>query len=263
MVWKLQTWTKTTLSLYLKCHADRPYQFPKMRFQFKKTWTFGVTSVDTLHNINSEVELLIPEALQPIQIIGSQDGGPYASKVALGWVINGPIGRKFRGALHASFFTQMKVHPMYAVCTNFIDASDSHKEMSRDDLQFMNIVETSVRWTTDNHYEIALPISNSALKMPNNRVQAVKRIAHLRQKFQKHLRFCEDYTNFMTEIIQKGYARRIPGTKLNRNDRHLPKFAPQVKSTTCLSTIFGNINHYQPYWLCGSTFSVHILYHIT
>ncbi|XP_028416433.1 uncharacterized protein LOC114540499 [Dendronephthya gigantea] len=64
-----------------------------------------------LPKINSEVELLIganvPEALQPIQIINSQDGGPYASKVALGWVINGPVGRKLGTALHASFLCSL------------------------------------------------------------------------------------------------------------------------------------------------------------
>ena len=102
-----------------------------------------------LHNINSEVELLIganiPEALQPIQIIASQDGGPYATKVALDWVIYGPIGQKLGSALHDCFFTQTKVHRMCAVCTDFIDASDFDKEMSRDDLLFMDIVETSVR----------------------------------------------------------------------------------------------------------------------
>ena len=50
-----------------------------------------------LPTINAEVELLIganvPQALQPKQIIGSQDRGPYATKVALGWIINGPVGR--------------------------------------------------------------------------------------------------------------------------------------------------------------------------
>ena len=100
-------------------------------------------------------------------------------------MINGPIGRKLGSALHASFFTQTKVHPMCAACTDFIDASDFHKEMSRDDLQFMNIIETSVRRTADNHYEIALPVRDSALTMPYNRVQAVRRMAHLKQRFRK------------------------------------------------------------------------------
>ena len=98
-----------------------------------------------LQNINSEVELLIganvPEALQPMQVISLQNGGPYASKVALGWVINGPVGRKIGKSLNASFFVKTKVHPMCAVCTDFIDACNDHyKEMSRDDQRFMVVV---------------------------------------------------------------------------------------------------------------------------
>ena len=32
------------------------------------------------------------------------------------------------------------------------------------------------------------------------------------------MRFHEDNTNFVTNIIRKGYARKVPGTKLNQND---------------------------------------------
>ena len=54
--------------------------------------------------------------------------------------------------------------------------------------------------------------------MPNNRVEAVRRMAHLKQRFRKDSTFREDYTKFVTEIIQKGYARKVPEVNLNRND---------------------------------------------
>ena len=51
-----------------------------------------------LTDLNSGVDLLIgadvPEALQLKEIIPAADGGPYATRVDLGWVINGPTGRK-------------------------------------------------------------------------------------------------------------------------------------------------------------------------
>ena len=51
-----------------------------------------------LTDLNSGVDLLIgadvPEALQPREIIPAADGGPYATRVDPGWVINGPTGRK-------------------------------------------------------------------------------------------------------------------------------------------------------------------------
>jgi len=53
-----------------------------------------------LPELDSQVELLIganvPEALQPRQVIPAVDGGPYATRVDLGWVINGPTGRKMK-----------------------------------------------------------------------------------------------------------------------------------------------------------------------
>ena len=44
-----------------------------------------------------KVELLIgancPRALEPVQVIASRDGGPYAMKTVLGWCIVGQIAR--------------------------------------------------------------------------------------------------------------------------------------------------------------------------
>ena len=176
-----------------------------------------------LPTIKAEVELLIganvPQALQPMRIIGSQDGGPYASKVALGWIINGPIGRKLGKAMHANFFTRTEVHPMCAACSDFLEASDiNEKGMSRNDHRFMNIVESSVKKTSDNHYEISLPVKDDKLKMPNNRPQALNRMVHLKRKLQNNPKFREDYTSFVADIEQKGYARKVPSEKLNRND---------------------------------------------
>ena len=51
-----------------------------------------------LTSIYSDVDLLIGndvvKALEPKQVIESQDGGHYAVRTVLGWTINGPLGRK-------------------------------------------------------------------------------------------------------------------------------------------------------------------------
>lgn len=36
----------------------------------------------------------VPEVLQPREVIPATGGGPYITKVELGWVINGATGRK-------------------------------------------------------------------------------------------------------------------------------------------------------------------------
>jgi len=48
-------------------------------------------------HIDADVGLLIgsdaPEILEPKQVIPSQNGGPYATRTTLGWVVNGPLGK--------------------------------------------------------------------------------------------------------------------------------------------------------------------------
>ena len=47
-----------------------------------------------IQSINAEIGLLIgsdvPQALQPCEIRQSQNGGPFATRTVLGWVLNGP-----------------------------------------------------------------------------------------------------------------------------------------------------------------------------
>lgn len=61
-------------------------------------------------------------------------------------------------------------------------------------------------------------MKDSLLKMPNNRLQAERRAKNLKQKFEKDSKFHQDYTNFVTDIIHKGYARKVPEKQLNRED---------------------------------------------
>ena len=35
----------------------------------------------------------VPQALQPMEFKASKNGGPFATRTKLGWVINGPLGR--------------------------------------------------------------------------------------------------------------------------------------------------------------------------
>ena len=101
----------------------------------------------------------VPETLQLREIIPAADGSPYASKVDLGLVVNGPTLRKQKYVPWCSFFfTSKEIHPMFAACTDLVDApSFDGLSVSRDDLKFMNIVEDSVMQCADGHYRVLLP----------------------------------------------------------------------------------------------------------
>ena len=119
-----------------------------------------------LTELNSQVDLLIgsdvPEALQPKEVIPAAGGGPYASEVDFGWLINSPTGRKPRYVPSACYLTKsIGIHPMCVACNDFADACvNDGTGMSREDLKFMNIVEDSVMQCEDGHYQVRLSFHN-------------------------------------------------------------------------------------------------------
>ena len=177
-----------------------------------------------LLELNSEVDLLIganiPEALQSREVIPASNGGPYATRVDLGWVINGPTGRKQKYVPSSSFFLKCKeIHPMCAVCADFADTPLSDGlSMSRDDLKFMNNMEDSVMQCEDGHYQVSLTLRNLDLQMPANRSQAERRSLYLKRRFSKDAKFREDYVTFLEEVISEGFAEKVPPDVLKRSD---------------------------------------------
>ena len=57
-----------------------------------------------------------------------------------------------------------------------------------------------------------LPLKNPDVKVPNNRIQAVKRARSLKRKLQKDEKMYSDYCTFMNKLFEKSYARKIDGT---------------------------------------------------
>ena len=176
-----------------------------------------------LTELDSQVELLIganvSEALQPRDVIPAANGGPYATRVDLGWVINGPTGRKLKYVPSCFFVISMEAHPMCVACADFADTSLSDDVgLSRNDLKFMNIVKDSAMQCEDGHYQISLPLKNPSLKMPENRVQAERRILLLKHKLLGNEKFREDYVTSLEGVIKEGIAEKVPLADLRRAD---------------------------------------------
>ena len=81
--------------------------------------------------------------------------------------------------------------------------------LSREDRQFLKIVEEGIRHRDDMHYEIPLPFRDRNVQLPNNRSQAAQRLHGLRKRFQGDTKYCAEYVNFVSEIIEKGYAQKV------------------------------------------------------
>lgn len=182
-----------------------------------------------LPEIDSEVELLIgtnvPKALEPLEVIRSIDNGPYAIKTILGWTVNGPLGGD-NNELAVATVNRISVVNLDNLWqqqfkTDFPECShDEQPGMSREDQRFMKLVRDSVK-LLNGHYQIALPLRDNQVRMPNNRKIAEQRAVNLCRRFKKDVSFQKQYTDFMNDIVSKGYAEQVPAEELTRDDGRL------------------------------------------
>ena len=101
---------------------------------------------------------------------------------------------------------------------DFTEAVESRKfdkilnlndELSWEDQKFLRLMEKEVTHE-DGHYQLPFPFRKKDQHWPNNRIQAKMRLQGLKKKFTKDGNFFKDYSNFMEDLFQKGYAERSP-----------------------------------------------------
>ncbi|XP_077978766.1 uncharacterized protein LOC144434185 [Glandiceps talaboti] len=180
-----------------------------------------------LPSINADIGLLIgnnvPKALEPWEVINSQDDGPYAVKTLLGWAVNGPLKGAGEVAERVSvnrIKVDIQIEQQLASYFNqeFSEkAIDDKPERSVEDTKFMHIMMNNTN-CEDGHYQVPLPFRHPDVKMPNNRSVAEQRIKHLKRRFARDHQYHEDYKVFMETIINKGYAEKIPDQELEGED---------------------------------------------
>ena len=187
-----------------------------------------------------------PGALQPCDVIPSVDNGPFAIKTAVGWCISGPKqqhGEKisFNDVTPSCYFVKMSDKLVKTTETGLKDMifrmyehdfNESASEMvssgclsgdltdaralSQDDRKFLEKMNDESRFV-NGHYELPLPFRHQDVHMPNNRLQAMQRIQGIRRRFTRDQVYRENYITFMKELIDKGYARRVPIGSLNKD----------------------------------------------
>eukprot|EP00112_Aurelia_sp_Birch-Aquarium-sp1_P006390 Seg1706.9 transcript_id=Seg1706.9/GoldUCD/mRNA.D3Y31 product="hypothetical protein" protein_id=Seg1706.9/GoldUCD/D3Y31 len=210
-----------------------------------------------VHKEDSEIPigLLIdancPLALEPHEIIPSQDGGPYAFRSCLGWCISGPIiecaenGKAVRcnritvtdaGSAKIAdhhfvvedtvkdVTTNELLRKMYHTDFSETKLDDGKLDLSQEHKKFLKMMkEQSIK--ADGHYVLPLSFRNpNVYNMPNNKEQAMKRAVWTKRRLQKDPKFYSDYVKFMNDIISKGYAKEveencdIPGKQCQNTD---------------------------------------------
>ena len=171
--------------------------------------------------------------LEPIEILQSRNGGPYAFKTRLGWCVVGPVNRTKRNKVSCNqiavnqadtkevgrHFFQFKKEVKENDLPDMLKQMYNHEfsesqhlvnedvaNMSQEDLKFIEILKNGTE-LVGGHYQVPLPFRKDEINLPNNRSQAEKRFACLERKLPRNPQFKQDYMKFMNELILKGYAR--------------------------------------------------------
>ena len=98
------------------------------------------------------------------------------------------------------------------------------------------------------HYILPLPFREKELVMPNNYNVALQRTLHLAGKSKKNRTYAEEYKVFMDNVLQKGYAEKVPQAQAQRNDGHvwyIPHHGVYHKRKRKLRVVFDCSSTYQ------------------
>ena len=83
-------------------------------------------------------------------------------------------------------------------------------KQSVEDRRFMDTLQTGIQRTSDGHLQMPLPFKSQNPTMPDNKEVAVRRLMLLKKKLQRDKQYHTDYTKFMNDTIDHGYAEEVP-----------------------------------------------------
>ncbi|XP_006822329.1 uncharacterized protein LOC102807461 [Saccoglossus kowalevskii] len=181
---------------------------------------------------DAEIGLLIglncTRALKPRDVIPGNENDPYAVQAALGWGVIGMMHNPNDDSMnnyncrlvsaderrcHFAYKTQAKeINPVQLKKMFEVDFNErsSEEKVSIEDKRFLTKVSDGIHQRDDGHFEIPLPFKDDNINLPNNKILAVKRLARLKSKMIKDSQYKADYIAFMNDIVDKGFAEKIP-----------------------------------------------------
>lgn len=206
-------------------------------------------------NAESKILLLIGRDLIEAhhvqdQIVEPHDS-PYAQKLPLGWTI---IGETCLGKQHypdearvkKAYWCATERLSIFSPCENdlkvektavleskasglggnlFVRTVDDDKPgLSRDDREFIGIMDEHFQKYDDNNWTAPLPFRFERPRLPNNKTQALKRARMLDANLRKDQDKREHFFTFMKGILDKGNAEIAPEIDQDQEQWYLPIF---------------------------------------
>jgi hypothetical protein len=204
------------------------------------------------YHLDVEVGLLIgancPRAITPRQVIPGRDNEPYAQLTDLGWGIIGNVNEPcaedgdltaitHRVTTHIPAMTEESersctfavkrvlkevINPQQLrqmMESDFSERNNKEQPISLDDRKFLDQLEKGIHQRKNGHYEMPLPFREKLPTLPNNKPQALRRLERLKTRLERDERYRQHYNTFMKELIDKGYAERVPDNECSEETK--------------------------------------------
>ena len=153
--------------------------------------------------------------MAPHETILGKDNEPFAIKTPLGWTLCGGHSNHQKSQKKFTHLTQ----------TREFEDLDELKRISQNELKFLELLENGMEQADDGSITLPLPFKEVAV-MPNNKVQAERRLNQLTQRFRKDPQLKEEYFHFMEEMIKNGHAELVPDSEPSKGKVwYLPHFS--------------------------------------
>ncbi|XP_064646159.1 uncharacterized protein LOC135499344 [Lineus longissimus] len=160
----------------------------------------------------------IPEALLPMEVRQGNPGEPYATKTALGWTLNGPMGQQSLGNVTTTCNFIAADHRLERQLERIWELERS----SDDDILALSVEDRRVvqTWTdsvsqVDGHYQLPIPFRDSNPRLSNNVVMAKHRLDSLQRKFERDEELYQNYKTGVEELLSNGFAERVPESEIS------------------------------------------------
>ena len=168
----------------------------------------------------------IPEAQVHEEFRRGGSGEPHAVRTVLGWAVLGPVDAanamcsQPKNVNFVKYGDELLDHQM----KQFLRLEDidmnrsSKKRMSIKDQEALKRMENSVS-VEGGHYEVGMLWKSDTPWLPNNKQTAEARLQSLKRKLKLDKNFHRKYREFMENLIQKGYARKITEEEVVRRSQ--------------------------------------------
>ena len=223
--------------------------------------------------MNCEVGILIgyncSTAQVPIRVIseGKTTGGPFGQETVLGWGIVGVISQTDNdsadriGYSHRIIANQVTgsqivlqkrtkevVSPadcLKVLEQDFSDRTHKGEESSFDEREFLRTMESEITVDASGHYSMPLPFNKKKGKLFNNKALVLNRAMSLKKKFVKNPSYRQEYTQFMQETIEKGFAEEVTDATDPGGVWYIPHFGVFHKTKGKIRVVFDCAARYQ------------------